>query len=998
MFDDDTAQRIRASAPFPSRPADELPEELAAASARIAAARLRVRAAQASGDGIVPDPELAAALEMLRHLADAQEMLVAARPERADRAASAFVGATAHALLRQGERHLTPNDSASSTTLGPAAISSNIAAAVLFMVGESLSDAAQAGRAIEPDECAVPVRPLARALRSFACGEPRGVLAQTMERGPDDDPVHERAWVALYRGLLVGLQAFARGLLGESDLGEASNQALKRFRRVERLSGVHAPEATGDEMFGLVMPRAIGTFPGPRHLAALLIGAVSDLGEAAIIAVPPPSGVPPNAWVADLATVAPRRPFLWTNHRTAIAEGYLAPGCSAVVSFPTGAGKSLLAELKISTHRLRSRRVFVIAPTRALVEQTRRDLAFRFQNVVVDTVEEGAADETVTGEIVVATPEALLARMALEDDAFEGAGLLVFDECHLLHPNRSGWDRRAFDAMLCLTGFMARAPDADVLLISAMVQNGDELARWIEETTGRDCVALSIDLKPARQLRGAIVHDAQELAQVRRQVARQRAVQSSPNPGVAAQGLAAATPRALISLHLRWSAVERQRYALLDLLDGPFPLRLGGSWKLAPNYNELAAALAAAAAGAEIRTLVFALQVSWTKTVADKVIERLTPHPLTLSDDERRWFDNAVEELGDSSCSYLREDDAGRIDGRALVHHAKLLPAERRLTESLYRRPGGARVLCATSTLAQGMNLPSEFVILAGTGRYDGRYRRVVPIEAVDLLNAAGRAGRAGKAGNGFTLAIPAEIMSLEGDALPEDGSWPDLQDVFGDSDRCISVTDPFESLLDGLEIGLQDDEMDMALYALRRLAPFVGEEGRTTDVGEALRRSFAAFSARRRGERNWVEARVAEAVRFLTDADANEEVTAAADVAAEMGLSREAVSAVMDALGGRRSSRPEHHEGLGGMALRRSRAARRLGPEHRQAGRGDESLRQAGRRRGDRSWAPRAGHCRCCRTRSRRGWTESRSRISRHVSPERGNRTRCASERGTSS
>ena len=73
--------------------------------------------------------------------------------------------------------------------------------------------------------------------------------------------------------------------------------------------------------------------------------------------------------------IAERRPYLWQNHRQAIASGYLEPGTSAAISFPTGAGKSTLAELKIAAALLRGVKVVFLAPTLALVDQTARALA-----------------------------------------------------------------------------------------------------------------------------------------------------------------------------------------------------------------------------------------------------------------------------------------------------------------------------------------------------------------------------------------------------------------------------------------------------------------------------------------------------------------------------------------------------------------------------------------------------------------------------------------------
>src|SRR3546814_17162402 len=78
--------------------------------------------------------------------------------------------------------------------------------------------------------------------------------------------------------------------------------------------------------------------------------------------------------------MARQRPYLWRNHRAAIERGYLAQGVSSAISFPTGAGKSTLAELKIATALLRNAKVVFLAQTHALVGQTTRALQSTFQN------------------------------------------------------------------------------------------------------------------------------------------------------------------------------------------------------------------------------------------------------------------------------------------------------------------------------------------------------------------------------------------------------------------------------------------------------------------------------------------------------------------------------------------------------------------------------------------------------------------------------------------
>ena len=89
----------------------------------------------------------------------------------------------------------------------------------------------------------------------------------------------------------------------------------------------------------------------------------------------------------------------------------------------------------------------------------------------------------------------------------------------------------------------------------------------------------------------------------------------------------------------------------------------------------------------------------------------------------------AVDEAGGANRVYLEVDASGNLVSSSACHHGLLLPAERHLHESLFKRPDGIDVLVATSTLAQGMNFPSEVVIIGGDSRFDPEAARMQRLE-----------------------------------------------------------------------------------------------------------------------------------------------------------------------------------------------------------------------------------------------------------------------------
>lgn len=75
------------------------------------------------------------------------------------------------------------------------------------------------------------------------------------------------------------------------------------------------------------------------------------------------------------------------------------------------------------------------------------------------------------------------------------------------------------------------------------------------------------------------------------------------------------------------------------------------------------------------------------------------------------------------------------------IHHAGMLRSDRDLSERMFAA-GVTRVLCCTSTLAWGVNLPAYAVIIKGTDVYDADAGRTVDLSILDVLQIFGRAGR----------------------------------------------------------------------------------------------------------------------------------------------------------------------------------------------------------------------------------------------------------------
>jgi superfamily II DNA/RNA helicase len=857
MFDPITSALISAAPPLEGLDLEALPKRLTAAFAEIVSARIRLRS-----PGVEDvDPEAAETLNQLRRLAAAHESYVVLLPERENRAAAAFVAAAAHqaCMLRRGA---LPGPS----RVDAAAVTPEICATLLFLVAEANADAAEAAKRIVADADASNAveRALLSGIRNLAQGRLLEIVRQEIpEIAGVEAEAGERALQALQLMLLRGVKSLAQQLRRRTDVAPSSGgveTAAMIFTGVKHLCIEPIADVleSGDPVFSL--------YPGPLHLANLLLSVERDLIETALTRVLTPGGVEESGWWQIIRRMARQRPYLWRNHREAIDRGYLMQGTSSAISFPTGGGKSTLAELKIATALLRGEKVVFLAPTHALVGQTTKALKNTFRNFdIIGDLDEDITftDVVVLPEVTVTTPERCLMLLSMQPDAFAGLGLIVFDECHLLHPREEDRSRRGLDAMLALLNLTRAAPIADLLLLSAMMKNTSDVAGWIKSLTGRECLTLDLAWKPTRQVRGCVVYPAEQISTLNAKLAKARRDKpSQKSTPVAIKRELRAAPFGLFSLLQTWSTTDRQDYALLPLLTDLQPLSTGTSkgktWYLTPNGNQTSGAIAAASIAAGMKTLVFVQTTIFCERCVADFSSRIDTRAVTLTEDESNWRMLAVEEMGAAEHCYLHIDEDGLFRGGAASHHGLLLREERDLHESLFKRPDGINALFATSTLAQGMNLPSEVVIISGDSRFDPGADKMKKLEAHELLNAAGRAGRAGDGAQGFVLLVPSKVIEFDDQNNQINGHWMELQAIFEQADQCLVIEDPLRSLLDQIHEGVTKG--GVPAYLLSKLPLSVGSS--MEDPAETLlKRSFAAYRAKSDGDQVWIDSRIAAAI-----------------------------------------------------------------------------------------------------------------------------------------
>lgn len=858
MFDSDTVSLISGAPELEGLDLSALPEQLTDAYASVVTARVRLR--ELSANAQRPE-DIEAIITQMRRIAFVNEAFVSALPNRENRASAAFVAGAAHHASLMAARLGRSEKPQTRVTLD--SVAPEISATLLFMIAEATADSAEMAKEIVVPTDNLIEGCLLQSIISLSKGQlthvsdinlPSVDILQSGDLG-------DRGVAGLLYLLLRGIRQLARELLGVERADDAVTGSVAVFKSIKDLC-VERLEA------GAQLTAAFSAFPGPHHLSSLLMSVAENLTPSAIVNIKPPRGIDNARWFSMMRKIARRRPYLWRNHRTAIDSGYLETGTSSAVSFPTGAGKSTLSELKIAAMLLQGKKVIFLAPTLALVEQTSSALKTTFSEATVQQERSDAFTfDDFLGDlpsVSVMTTERCLALLGQEPEIFSDVGLMVFDECHLLHAGDIETSHRAVDAMLCVLNFVIIATKADLLLLSAMMKNTSEIADWIASMTGRPCLALDLTWKPTRQVRGCVVYEADHIDTLTSKLAQARAVATTKGVPAAIARTLIAQPLGLFSLQQTWLSTSRAHYTLLPLLEDPLVLGTGKTpngrtWYLTPNGNKLASAFAVATARQNLKTLVFVQTIPLANAAVKEVNSGATTTLIELTAAESVLLTEVIEELGNVLHSYVSTEGVGCVNSASVCHHSLLLPAERQLHESLFRRPDGVSVMVATSTLAQGMNLPSEIVIIGGDSRFDRDANKVQRLEAHELLNAAGRAGRAGESSYGFVLVVPSKVVHFRDGKNEISKHWADLQTIFAQSDQCVAIDDPMMALLDQLALPGEGQSPSLK-YLLSRL-PF-GEEGdNDTAARTLLQKSFAVFRKRRENDLVWIEHRVRAAL-----------------------------------------------------------------------------------------------------------------------------------------
>lgn len=376
-----------------------------------------------------------------------------------------------------------------------------------------------------------------------------------------------------------------------------------------------------------------------------------------------------------------------------------------VVSLPTSAGKTRIAELCILRCLSIGKRVLFITPLRALSAQTEATLRKTFSPLgkKVSTLygSVGASDfdrnAIKTNDIVVGTPEKLDFALRNDSTLIDDVGLIVLDEGHMI-----GLKEREINYEVQIQRLLKRK-DADqrrIVCLSAILPNTEELkdfVAWLRKN--KEGKAIELDWRPTDLRYGTISWKGDSATMKFAMDKEESYIHNYITPFIPPKN-------------------GRTNFFPIDKKE----LTLATAWKLYKLNNHT--------------VLVYCSERRYVNSFAKHIIKLCKQEAIeeVLSEESKERINLALA-LGNE---WLGEKHpiVECLKIGVAIHHARLPTPFRKEMEKLLKE-GFFKIIISSPTLAQGLNLSATALIFYSLSRN----REIIPYS--EFANVVGRAGRA---------------------------------------------------------------------------------------------------------------------------------------------------------------------------------------------------------------------------------------------------------------
>jgi helicase len=399
--------------------------------------------------------------------------------------------------------------------------------------------------------------------------------------------------------------------------------------------------------------------------------------------------------------------------QTEAVEAGVTRGENIVASIPTASGKTLIAELAMLSALERGGKALYIVPLRALASEKQAEFE-QFEEYGID-IGVSTGNYESDGQWLGGTDIIVATSEKVDSLVRNDAPWLEDLTCVVTDEVHLVDDNERGPTLeVTLAKLRRLAPELQTVALSATIGNAGEMATWL------DAELIDSSWRPIELRKGVHYGDALHLDDGSQQ---QLPVDTSEN----------AT-----------AAVVRD--TLAD--DGDETGTDGGSTLVFVNSRRNAES-EAGRLGSTVRT--------------------------QLSGDEQSQLADIASEIRSVNDTETSEDLADAVVDGVAFHHAGLAREHRELVEQAFR-DRLVKVVCATPTLAAGVNTPSRRVVVRDWRRYDGSMGGMKPLSVLEVHQMMGRAGRPGLDPYGEAVLLANSHDEL--DELFERYVWADPEPV----------------------------------------------------------------------------------------------------------------------------------------------------------------------------------------------------------------------------
>jgi superfamily II RNA helicase len=450
----------------------------------------------------------------------------------------------------------------------------------------------------------------------------------------------------------------------------------------------------------------------------------------------------------------------------------VAADSSVLVSAPTGAGKTVIAEYVMEKCLQEGKRVIYTAPIKALSNQKFREFQVLFPDQV--GIVTGDVSINPSAPLVIMTTEIFRNRILESKDAFMRYSWIIFDEIHYLDDIERGtvWEE----------SLILMPPHMRILGLSATIPNVDEFAGWLRQIYPHPIEVIKEVERPVPlhfffQCQGRITDDVQFIRQIGYSRRKVRHPQQEERPQF--QNRPIALIRHLIKadrLPCIYFCFSRKRCEYLAEKAGQFDF-------LTP------------------------AEQAYNLVLFDRLCER---------------FDVTT---GQRTATLRRLVEQG-----IAYHHAGLHPMLKEVIEQLFSGRH-VKIIFTTETFALGINMPARTVVIDELKKKYGQFHRA--IKTRDFYQMAGRSGRRGIDLEGFVYSRvnPRELSFQELETILTGKTEPirshfnaayatilNLYEAYGEEFQWVYERSFYHFLAGGRTRLLQKEQMKSRFKLLKQL------------------------------------------------------------------------------------------------------------------------------------------------------------------------------------